>query len=777
MKLPLRWALVVGLAIPAISWAQNEDKFRQLDDVLPTPNSYRTASGAPGHAYWQQEVDYDIDIALDEETHWLTGSERITYHNHSPDSLAYLWLQLDQNNFEQGSRRRQTATTRPRRRNPTIGGGDVTFETMERILGSRDFEGGYRIARVADRSGKPLKYVINGTMMRVDLEVPLAPGRTTGLEIDWSYPIIDSRVVGGRSGREYFEDDDNWLYEVAQWYPRLAVYSDVYGWQNKQFVTAEFALEFGDFKVSITVPNDHIVAATGELQNAKEVLSATQRKRLAAARRADSPSYIITPEEAEANESSEPSGTKTWVFRSEKVRDFAWASSRKFIWDAQGHELDGTFTMAMSFWPKEGEPLWSQYSTHAIMQALDVYGRMAFPMPYPVMISVNGPVGGMEYPMITFNGARPEDDGTYGKRTKYGLISVIIHEVGHSWFPMIVNSDERQWVWMDEGVNTFVQFIAEQEWETDYPSRRGEPRKMLKYFRDPEKVPIMTNSDSVLQLGNNAYGKAATALNILRETVLGRELFDSAFKEYANRWKFKKPEPADLFRTLENASGTDLDWFWRGWFYTTDFTDQSIAGITRYTMDTGDPDIDREKDRAEDEEEPESISQLRNAEISKRVERHPELQDFYNEFDEFEVFDEDREEFEEMIGELTDRELEILDTNHNYYVVDLESPGGLVMPVILKVNYADGSSDLHRFPAEIWRYETSKIAKLLITEKEIISLELDPYQETGDIDTDNNHFPRKIKEARFLVKPEEEKDKNPIQEEIEREIGEDEEEE
>ena len=745
-----------------------QDKFRQLGTSLPTPNMFRNASGAPGSLYWQQKVDYRIEAILNDQTQTLTGTETITYTNNSPDTLRYLWIQLDQNRFNADSIANLTLSAH---NNETLSYKEARFEF------ERDFGGGYNIKSVKGMSGGELAHTIVGTMMRIDLPEPLGPGQKYRFSIDWNFKIADAKIQSSRSGYEYFEDDDNWIYEVAQWYPRLAVYSDVYGWQNKQFVTAEFALEFGDFKVSITVPNDHIVAATGELQNGKDVLSAAQRERLAGARSADSPTYIVTPEEAEANESSEASGTKTWVFRSENVRDFAWASSRKFIWDAQGHELEGNFTMAMSFWPKEGEPLWSQYSTHAIMQALDVYGGIAFPMPYPVMISVNGPVGGMEYPMITFNGARPEDDGTYGKRTKYGLISVIIHEVGHSWFPMIVNSDERQWVWMDEGVNTFVQFIAEQEWETDYPSRRGEPRAMLDYFRDPDKVPIMTNSDSVLQLGNNAYGKAATALNILRETVLGRELFDSAFKEYANRWKFKKPEPSDLFRTLENASGVDLDWFWRGWFYTTDYTDQSIKGITRYTMDTGDPDVDREKDRAEDDEEPQSISQLRNADISKRVERHPELEDFYNEFDEFEVFEEDRDEFQEMVAELTDRELEIMDTNHNYYVVDLESPGGLAMPAILKVTYADGSTDLHRYPAEIWRYDTAKVGKMLITDKEIVSLELDPYQETGDVDTENNHFPRKIQEERFLVKPKDEKDSNPIQEEIEREIGDEEEEE
>jgi len=752
--------------------AQHADKFRQLDEVWPTPNDYRTASGAPGPAYWQQQVDYEIDIALDEDTHRLTGSERITYHNNSPDTLTYLWLQLDQNNFASDSKRRLTTTMRESRRNPTLTDGEISIRTLERMIVPEEFDGGFNITRVAGVSGNPLPHVINDTMMRIDLPAPLRSGDRFEFVVDWNYLIVDSRAIWARSGREYFKEDDNWLYEVAQWFPRLAVYDDVNGWQNKPFVVSEFALEFGDYLVRITVPDDHIVAATGELQNPREVLTAVQRERLAQARTAPQPVYIVTPEEAERNETSRPSGTKTWIFKADRVRDFAWASSRKFIWDAQGHRLDDSFTMAMSFWPKEGEPLWSQYSTHAVMQALDVYGKMAFPMPYPVMISVNGPVGGMEYPMMTFNGARPEEDGTYGQRTKYGLISVIIHEVGHSWFPMIVNTDERQWTWMDEGINTFVQFLAEQEWEENYPSRRGEPRDLLEYFRDPQKVPIMTDGDSVLQLGNNAYGKPAVALNILRETVLGRELFDHAFKVYANRWKFKRPQPADLFRTIEDASGTDLDWFWRGWFYSTDATDIAIADLTRYTMDAGDPDEIAARNRKEEEEKPDTLSMQRNRNLPKRVEAHPELLDFYNEYDEHEVFTEDREAFEEKFAELDDVQRELLKTTKYFYGIELENRGGLVMPVILRINYADGESEIVRYPAEIWRYDNAAVSRLLLSDREIVSLEVDPYQETGDIDTDNNHFPPKIKEKRFRIKLEEEEIKNPMQQAIDREVEE-----
>lgn len=754
---------LMAATFAATAHAQHQDKFRQLDELLPTPNTYRTASGAPGHDYWQQKVDYEIDVTLDADRHWITGSERITYQNNSPDTLTYLWVQLDQNNFEPESKRALTATMRPMRRNPTITGGEVSFDTLDRILTQPEFEGGHRITKVRSGAGADLDHTINGTMMRVELSKPLPPSQSTVFSIDWNYPINEHRVVPARSGREHFEDDDNWLYEIAQWFPRLAVYSDANGWQNKQFISSEFALEFGDYTVRITAPEDFVVASSGVLQNDEAVLTEEQRARLEQAAISDSPVMIITPEEALVNESSRAESTKTWEFVAENVRDFAWAASRKFIWDAQGFELDGHFTLAMSYWPKEGDPLWSQYSTNAILQALESYGNHLFPCPYPVMISVNGPVGGMEYPMITFNGARPQDDGTYGEYTKFGLISVIIHEVGHTWFPMIINSDERQWTWMDEGTNSFTQFLAEQEWEDEYPSRRGFPRKLTNYFRDTNRVPVMTDGDSLLQTGSNAYGKVAVALNILRETILGRELFDYAFKEYANRWKFKKPEPADLFRTMEDASGTDLDWFWRGWLYENDSVDIALEGLTLYDLDTGDPARDKAKDRTEKEEEAPLLTRVRNAEFTKRVDKHPELFDFYDDYDEFAVTPDERKKFDELLEELTDRERELMETAKYFYGAEFTNIGGTVMPLILRINYANNSSEWLRIPAEIWRYNNERVSKLILSDKEIISIELDPYEETGDINTQNNRFPRIVQEKRFRVVPSEDPRKNPMQ--------------
>ena len=715
------------------------DRFRQLEEILPTPNDQRAASGAPGHEYWQQQVDYVIDVTLDEEERTLEGAERITYRNNSPDTLRYLWVQLDQNRFRPDSHSVLTSLG-PDTESPT-------YTTVRRAVERSRFEGGQRIEAVVDAVGEPLPYTINDTMMRVDLSEPLAPGGSVSFSIAWKHRVIEQKVFRGRSGYEHFEEDGNDLYEIAQWFPRLCAYTDVNGWQNKQFLgSGEFTLEFGDYEVHITVPSDHVVASTGVLQNPSAVLTQEQQQRLEEARTADRPMFIITPEEALSNEAEKADGTRTWIFQADDVRDFAWASSRKFIWDAQGTRIEDRDVMAMSYYPKEGEPLWSRYSTHAILHTLEVYGRQTIPYPYPVAISVNGPVGGMEYPMICFNGPRPEEDGTYSERTKYGLISVIIHEVGHNWFPMIINSDERQWTWMDEGLNTFVQFVAEQEWEEDYPSWRGEARRITDYMSDEGIVPIMTNSESLQQFGNNAYAKPATALNVLRETVMGRELFDFAFQEYSRRWAFKRPQPADLFRTMEDASAVDLDWFWRGWFYTTDHVDLAIEGATRYRIDTRDPDIEKPLARAEREAEPESVTERRNRMIARRMDSFPELADFYNEYDELDVTVKDREDFEKLVKKLDDWERELLRTDLSFYALELQNIGGIPMPVILELEYADGEVEELRLPVEVWVSDPEAIRKIVISDREVVAFRLDPHLETADTDLSNNHFPREIGE-------------------------------
>jgi len=722
------------------------DKFRQLEESLPTPNTYRTASGAPGHQYWQQQVDYKINIELNDKTQTLTGSETISYTNNSPDTLRYLWISLDQNRMKRDSDNRLTSTA-PRKK--------ITYSGLRGAIKSTEFDGGNKITEVSAANGEALHYVINGTMMRIDLPKPLKAGDDVDFNIKWNYNLHEQKVLGGRSGYEYFKEDDNYLYEVSGWFPRAAAYYDVMGWQNKQFLgNGEFTLEFGDYDVKITVPADHIVAATGELQNESKVLTKTQRKRLDKAENAKKPVLIVTPEEALANEKSRSTKTKTWHFKAENVRDFAFASSRKFIWDAQGYKQSSSDVMAMSYYPNEGNPLWEKYSTEAIIHTMEQYGKYTFDYPYPVSISVNGPVGGMEYPMITFNGPRPTLDKktgvkTYSRGTKYGLVGVIIHEVGHNYFPMIVNSDERQWTWMDEGLNTFLQFVAQQAWEEGYPSRRGHAADITKYMKSTNQVPIMTNSESILQFGNNAYGKPATALNILRETVMGRELFDFAFKEYAQRWKFKRPTPSDFFRTMEDASAVDLDWFWRGWFYTTDHVDIALGNIHLYRPNSQNPDTEEAWERALDNEKPTFISDIREKGQWVRTTDKPELLDFYNEHDKFTATNKARNSYNSSNKKLEQWQKDLLVDERNFYIVDFENKGGLVMPIIVELTYADKSQELVHIPAEIWRKNSKKVSKLFITDQEVTAITIDPNWETADVDVNNNYWPARPIKSRF----------------------------
>jgi len=746
------------LTMSAIAAESFDDKFRQLDELLPTPTTIRTASGAPGHAYWQQRADYSIRATLDENRRAISGAETITYHNNSPDTLSYLWVQLDQNIYKRDSDARMTATVPSRdawarARGPEEG---YKFDALRSVLEKSTFDGGFNIGAVKDAGGRPLHTVINRTMMRIDLPQPLKPGAKVAFSIEWSYNINEQKVLGGRSGYEKFDEDKNDLFEIAQWFPRMASYYDVMGWQHKQFLgTGEFTLEFGDYDVHLTVPADHIVAGTGELQNPGDVLTGTQRQRLEQARTASKPVIIVTQAEAQAKEKTRAGGTKTWHFRAKNVRDFAWASSRKFIWDAQGFRKDATNVLAQSFYPKEGNPLWEKYSTAAVIHTIAEYNKYSFDYPYPVAISVNGPVGGMEYPMISFNGPRPTKDKktgelTYSSRTKYGLISVVIHEVGHNYFPMIVNSDERQWTWMDEGLNSFVQYLAEQAWEEHYPQSRGEPRAIVDYMKSANQVPIMTNSESIAALGYNAYAKPTAALIVLRETVLGRELFDFAFREYAQRWKFKRPTPADFFRTMEDASGTDLDWFWRGWFYTTDHVDVSVDGITEYTIGTKNPEVEKAWKKAQRDAEPISITDQRNkGTLPRRVDAHPELKDFYNEHDAFTVTNRDRNKYNEALDDLDDWEKNLLKEGKHLYLVDFSNLGGLVTPLVLEITLASGKKYVERIPAEVWRYTPKKITKLIMTDELMVALTQDPYWETADTNTSNNSWPRKATPSRL----------------------------
>ncbi|NUQ16455.1 MAG: M1 family metallopeptidase [Flavobacteriales bacterium] len=766
--------LLCGSTLAQDSPRYGRDRFRQLDQELPTPNDQRTASGAPGHAYWQMKADYDIKVEIDDATQKLTGSETITYHNQSPDRLEYLWLQLDQNIFEPGSDANLIRTG-------TIGD-SVSLRTLERW--TRPFDGGFRITSVTDAAGAQLPYTINRTMMRIDLPRPLAPGAVFSFKVAWWFPINDRDKVGGRSGYEYFPEEDNHLYTIAQFYPRMCAYMDYSGWMHKQFLgQGEFTLDFGDYTLSITVPGDHIVGATGTLQNESAVLTASQRERLARARKADAPVMIVTPAEAAQAEKSKAAGKKTWVFKAQNVRDVAFASSRKFIWDAMNQPVGRNNVLCMSFYPKEGNPLWERYSTKVVAHTIKTYSKHTIDYTYPVAISVHTDRIGMEYPMICFNGGRPEKDGTYSERTKYGMIGVIIHEVGHNFFPMIINSDERQWTWMDEGLNTFVQYLTEQEWDKDYPSWRGKPRNIVDYMKgepdaSPDKVkariePIMTNSESITQFGNNAYGKPCTALNILRETVMGRALFDHAFKTYCERWKFKHPTPADFFRSMEDASGVDLDWFWRGWFYTTDHVDLAITGLKYKRMDPRDPTLAEKLRREDKAREVPDLSRQRNIEarLDFVVDRDTATRDFYNCYDPLTTTARDRAAYEQWKKGLKADELALLQENLHLYELAFKNIGGLVMPVILEWEFADGSREVDRIPAELWK-TSDEVTKVFVKRKEVKSVTLDPFLETADCDLNNNSWPPRMVPTRFDVFKEREwRRPNPMQLERDRMTG------
>jgi Peptidase family M1 domain len=733
-----------------------EDKFRQLDpEDLPTPNAVRPATGAPGPAYWQQKVDYKIDVTLNEATKSLTGTAQVRYRNNAPEALPYLWFLLDQNNFKRTSLAERSRTTSET--------GRISFDEVRRARMMRDTEAGFTIKSVVDASGKALVHDVVDTLMRIDLPQPLKSGEEVVFTIAWDVPFVDSRLMRARSGYECFEkagEDGNCIFLAAQWFPRAAAYSDFEGWHNMPFLgSGEFTLEFGDYEVAITTPADFVVSSTGVLQNEADVLSPTQRQRLASARTTTGqPLYVVTPAEAAAAERTRASGVKTWRFAAENVRDFAFAGSRKFIWDAMAvKQPGGPDVLAMSFFPKEGDPLWSAYSTKSIAHTIDVYGRMTFAYPYPTAQSVNGPVGGMEYPMITFNGPRPEKDDkgnlTYSDRTKYGLISVIIHEVGHIWFPMIVNSDERQWTWMDEGLNTFLQYVTEQEWSAGYPSRRGDPRDIVEYMRSEGQMPIMTQSDAIgaAQFGANAYGKPATALVILRETILGPERFDRAFKEFAVNWRFKRPTPADFFRAMEESSGFDLDWFWRGWFYSTDNVDIAITNVREGTIDTQDPDVEAPRRIAARDAAPVELREERNRGVDTVVQRDPRTRDYYDRTDPLAATKADRERYQASQRALTPEERAVLSGPERFYIVSLANRGGLVMPVILKFTFKDGTSDTARVPAVVWRRTPRQVNWTYMTTKEVVSVELDPRFETADVERANNHFPPRIEPTRLQV--------------------------
>ena len=726
----------------------NNNKFKQLYDEFSSPNMFRTASGAPGPAYYQQQADYKMDIEIDDENARLTGFETITYTNNSPDILEYLWVQLDQNKRAKDSK------------SPLIESDGVS--TTSRPRGFVDkyiantYDGGFKIEEVTDVNGKALPHFINRTMMRVEMPKPLASGSTFSFSIKWWYNINDHVNQGGRSGYEYFPEDDNRAYVMAQFFPRMAVYSDVEGWQNSQFWGRdEFALPFGNYEVNITVPADHILDGTGKLVNRKEVFTKEMMKRYEKAKQSyDEPVLIVTQQEAELAEKSKSTKKKTWKLHAENVRDFGFSTSRKYIWDMMAVKIGNKDVMAVSLYAKEGNPLWGEWSTKTVASTLKSYSRMTFDYPYHKAISVHAKSQGMEYPMICWNWGRPDKDGKYSDRVKYGMMSVIIHEVGHNFFPMIINSDERQWTWMDEGLTTFVQLIAEQdfgEWYPEalseghekYPTRRGRPEQIIPYMSGDQDfiAPIMTKGLNTYQFGANAYSKPATGLNMLRETIMGRELFDYAFKTYAQRWMFKHPTPEDFFRTMEDASAFDLDWFWRGWFYTTDYTDIGVKKVNKYYVSN------------EPNQQMKNMVAQRGMKISDLPPLVYLVEEGSNDFKESlkgkSVLENSPSLNEYLMDNFTPEERQNMETPKYFYKITFEKPGGLVMPIIVEYKYADGTSERVTYPAQIWRYNDKEVSKAIASTSELIGITIDPDKETADIDTSNNSWPKEIKQSKF----------------------------
>lgn len=740
------------------------NKFEQLGTILPTPNEYRTASGAPGPKYWQQRADYDIKATLDEKNLTLHGAETVTYFNNSPDVLTYIWLQLDENEhsstknagFPEGS---------------TLGKA-VTPSTIDRLEEEKTDNGlGDNILKVTDALGKSLKYTVNRTMMRIEVPGTLKPGQKFVFKIDWNYKITDRMTVGGRGGYEYFPEDGNHLFTITQWYPRLCVYSDFQGWQNHQFTgRGEFALTFGNFNVAITVPSDHVVMSTGQCQNYPALLSTAQLARWNKAQTSTEPVEIVTLDEAKNAEKTKATTTKTWVFKAENVRDFAFGSSRKFVWDAMSANVEGKKVMCMSAYGKEAYGLYRKFSTKAVAHTIKSYSKFSIPYPYPVAQSIEA-ANGMEYPMICFNYGRTDKDGTYTEATKNGMLGVVIHEVGHNFFPMIVNSDERQWSWMDEGLNSFVQYLTQELYDNKFPSRGGPAWSIADYMKLPKEQlePIMTNSENIIQFGPNAYTKPATGLNILRETIMGRELFDYSFKEYARRWAFKHPTPADLFRTMEDASAEDLDWFWRGWFYGIDPVDIAIDTVKYAVLDPnaappamgaggrmGSPGGPRNLDKPAVNAF-EDISKIRNRtdkSITFLTDADTSLRDFYWRYDRgLEPYDSVTKQpaFNMVTPEaLTDADKAKYANAHLYEITFLNK-GGLVMPIIVEFTFEDGSKEVKKYPAQIWRKNENKLTKVFVTNKKAVSIKLDPMRETADIDESNNAWPKVSEASKFSL--------------------------
>lgn len=747
--------------LAAVHAAEQSQVFEQLGSILPEANEVRLASGAPGPDYWQQEANYLIETELDERNSRILGNQTIEYVNHSPHELTYLWVQLDQNAFKMNSKRSRVRWPLAFEGEPGKPA-EIEFDSFRSFVYNQEFRGGYRLTSVTDSAGRNLNVTVVHTNMRIDLPQPLQPGDSFSFKIGWEFNIVDE-ALAFRHGRRKLKDGD-YAYHIAQWYPRMCGYYDRQGWQVKPYIGAgEFALEFGRFEVRITAPDDFVVAATGELANAEEVLNPSQRERLQRAQTSNRPVMIISEEEAKDNLARKSRQKKTWIFKAEKVRDFAFAASRGYLWDAMGVEVGGQTVMAMSVYPPESIALWQRFSTEAVAHALRKYSEMVYPYPYPVAWSAWGAEGGMEYPMISFQTSRSIDEkGTYPERHRGYVIGVIIHEVGHNWFPMIINNDERQWMWLDEGLNSFVDHLAGSEFDPVLQKRNLKSEKeVIETMTQKDDPIIMTAADNMTRAGYQAYSKPTVGLLVLREGILGRELFDFAFQEYARRWAFKRPTPADFFRTMEDASGVDLDWFWRGWFFGNDHVDMAIEGVNSYRLDDGEPDRSLAMAKKEEDAIPPTPYQEFLEEVGTVAERNKRLQDWYYSFDPYEPSEKDIQNYEKKREKLEDWQREQLEFGEFAHLVRVKNVGGLIMPLVLDIEFTNGRKRRLEIPPEIWRSGKEEVKIPFISNRKVREVVLDPDNAFADADLSNNIFPREIEEGRFKLKPRE-KSPNPM---------------
>ena len=747
--------------LPICLTADESKNFEQLGEMLPTPTEVRLATGAPGPDYWQQEANYKIEVELDEKKSRIQGSETVEYVNHSPHTLSYLWVQLDQNALAQDSKRQrstQALNLVPTDDKPA----EVEYDGFRSFVYSQQFEGGYELKSLTDLRGNALDYTVVNTNMRIDLEKPLDPGNSFSFKVEWAFNIHDE-ALSFRHGKRKLKSDE-YVYHIAQWYPRMCAYYDQEGWQVKPYIgQAEFALEFGSFEVQIKVPEDYIVAATGELVNANDVLSTNQRNRLERARRSSKAVEIVTQKEAEKNVERKAQGTKTWIFKADKVRDFAFGTSRAYIWDAMGVEVRGKTVMAMSVYPPEAVPLWGRFSTEAVGQTIRVYSENVYPYPYPVAWSAWGAEGGMEYPMISFQTSKDIDEKeTYPSAHRGYVIGVIIHEVGHNWFPMIINNDERQWMWMDEGLNSYMDYRAGNLMDPvlQESNLKGD-RRTIRTMTKADDPIIMVSADNQTSRGFQSYSKPSLGLHLLRESILGHDLFDFAFKEYARRWAFKRPTPADFFRTLEDASGVDLDWFWRGWFYGNGHVDMAIESVNFYRLDDGDPKSSKAMEKMEEEAIADSPYELFLEDVGTRADDQKHLQDWYYSYDKYEATEKEIEVHKTKVEKLEDWQKEMLKFAELAYVVSVRNEGGMIMPLVLDIEFKNGGTRQLNVPVEIWRYEDKVVKIPFLSDWEVVRITLDKDNAFADAELENNTFPREIDEGRFKLKPKK-KQPNPM---------------